>query len=203
MGEERFQLILVRHGLTDWNEEGKLIGRSGVPLNERGGMQAAAAAEALKSFPVRAVISSPERRTLETAGPIASEQGLEVEIDADFDEVWLTEPWLGKTVPELQKDPEFARSRSDPGYRSPCIESIESVRDRVVAGVERLRKERAGETLVVVSHGDPLRAIVAHYLGMPIASLRRLLIDNGSVSILRFNPLGPQLTLLNWKPTLA
>jgi broad specificity phosphatase PhoE len=203
MTRERFQLLLVRHGLTDWNEAGKLIGRSPVPLNERGAAQARAAAEAVKSFPVTAVVSSPQRRTRETAEPVARELGLEIDIDPAFDEVWLHDSWQGRTVEELRDEPEFSRFMTNPGDGSPFIEAIEDVVDRVVEGVERLRKERPAETVVVVSHGDPLRAIVAHYLGLRPAELRRFLIENGSISLLRFNPKGPQLAILNWRPSFV
>jgi len=200
--EDRFQLILVRHGLTDWNVGGKLLGRIEIGLNENGRAQAEAAAEALRPFPVRAVFSSPQVRARETAAPIASAHGLEAEIEPAFDEVWLSEAWQGKTVEELRDDAEMERFLSDPSRRSPRIEPIEEVKSRAVAAVERLRSERPGETVVAVSHGDPLRALVAHYIGLSLSEIRRLLIENGSVSVVRFNPRGPQLTTLNWRPSL-
>ena len=202
MNQDRFQLVLVRHGLTDWNVGGKLMGRIDIGLNENGRAQAQAAAEALKRFPVRAIFSSPQLRARETAVPIAAAHGLEVEIEPAFDEVWLSKAWQGKTIQELRDDAEMERLLSDPSWRSPRIEPIEEVQSRAVAAVERLRRERPGETAVVVSHGDPLRAIAAYYLGLSLADFRRLLIDNGSVSLLRFTPRGPQLATLNWRPSL-
>jgi broad specificity phosphatase PhoE len=202
MSEDRFQLILVRHGLTDWNVDRKLLGRVDIGLNEKGRDQARAAAEALRRFPVRGLLSSPQVRARETAEPIAEALGLEVEVEAGLDEVWLSEAWQGKTVDELRDDAEMERFLSDPARRSPRIEPIEDVQGRAVAAIERLRRDRAGETVVVVSHGDPLRAIVAYYVGVPLADFRRLLIENGSVSLVRFNPRGPQLATLNWKPSL-
>jgi len=200
--EDRSQLVLVRHGLTDWNAGGKLLGRIDIGLNENGRAQAQAAAEALRSFPVGAVFSSPQVRARETAAPIAAAHGFEVEIEPAFDEVWLSEAWQGKTVEELRDDAEMERILSDPSRRSPRIEPIEEVQSRAVAAVERLRRERPGETVVVVSHGDPIRALVAHYLGLSLADFRRLLVENGSVSLVRLNPRGPQLTTLNWRPSL-
>jgi len=202
MNEDVFRLVLVRHGLTDWNVERRLLGRVDVGLNPEGRAQALAAADALKPFPVQAIVSSPQVRARETAAPIAAAHGLEVETEPDFDEVWLSEEWQGKTVEELRDDAEMERFLSDPSRRTPRIEPIEDVQRRVVGAVERLRRERPGETVVVVSHGDPLRAVAAYYLGLALADFRRLLIDNGSVSLLRFNPRGPQLTTLNWRPSL-
>jgi broad specificity phosphatase PhoE len=200
--EDRSQLVLVRHGLTDWNVGGKLLGRIDIGLNENGRAQAQAAAEALRSFAVGAILSSPQVRARETAAPIASAHGLGVEIEPAFDEVWLCEAWQGKTVDELRDDAEMERFLSDPSRRSPRIEPIEDVQSRVVGAVERLRRERPGQTVVVVSHGDPLRALVAYYLGLSLVDFRRLLIENGSVSLVRFNPRGSQLTTLNWRPSL-
>lgn len=200
--EGRFQLLLVRHGLTDWNVGGKLLGRVDIGLNENGRAQARAAAEALKSFAVRAVFSSPQVRARETAGPIADALGLAIEIEPGLDEVWLSEAWQGKTVDELRDDAEMERFLSDPLGRSPRIEPIDEVQGRAVAAVERCRRDRAGETVVMVSHGDPLRAIVSYYVGLPLAGFRRLLIENGSVSLINFNRRGPQLAILNWRPSL-
>lgn len=202
MSEDHFQLILVRHGLTDWNVGGKLLGRIDIGLNENGRAQAQAVAKALKSFPVRAIFSSPQVRARETAAPIASAHGLEIEIEPAFDEVWLSEAWQGKTVEELRGDSEMERFLSDPSRRSPRIEPIDEVQKRAVAGVERRRRELPGETVVVVSHGDPLRALVAHYLGLSLADFRRLLVETGSVSLVRVNDRGPQLWALNWRPSL-
>ncbi len=196
----RFQLVLVRHGLTDWNVARRLLGRIDVGLNLDGRAQARSAAEVLKSFPIGAVFSSPQLRARETASPIASTHHLEVEIEPGFDEVWLDAAWQGKTIEELRDEPDMERFLSDPTRRSSRIEPIEEVQSRAVAAVERVRLEQPGETVVVVSHGDPLRAIVAHYLALPLAELRRLLIENGSVSVLRFRSRGPQLSALNWKP---
>ena len=182
MSEERFQLILVRHGLTDWNVARRLLGRIDVGLNEDGRAQARAAAEALRSFPVRAVLSSPQVRARETAAPIAAAHDLEVEIEPGFDEVWIDPAWQGKTVDELRGDAEMESFLVDATRRSARIEPVEEVQSRAVAAVERLRLEHARDTVVVVSHGDPLRTIAAHYVGLPLKEFRRLAIDNGSVS---------------------
>jgi broad specificity phosphatase PhoE len=202
MTGHRFRLVLVRHGLTDWNVERRLLGRIEVGLNAEGRAQALAAADALRDLDVGAVLSSPQLRARETAAPIASAHRLSIAIDPGLDEVWLSEAWQGKTVDELRDDPEMCSFLSDPTRRSSRIEPAADVQRRAVEAVERAREERPGGTVVVVSHGDPLRALVSHYLALPLAGLRRLLIENGSVSVFRFGSQGPQLTALNWKPRL-
>lgn len=195
------QLLLIRHGLTDWNEQRRLIGRNEIPLNERGRKQAQRIAAELSSHELAAVYTSPQRRTRETAEPIANVHGLEPEIKPAFDEVWLAPSWQGKTVGELKGDVEFERVAADPMYRSEQVEPIAAVQERTIAAVERLRTRHLGEMVAVVSHGDPLRAIMAHYLGLQLSSFRRLACGNGSLTVLDFNRHGPRLERLNWRPS--
>jgi len=194
------KLILVRHGLTDWNENGRLMGRSDVELNVRGQTQAESVAEALALRAIDAIYSSPQVRARQTAAPLAVAALKDVVVESDFDEVWLSDAWKGKTVSELRGDEDLERIIEDPTYRSDAIEPIAEVQARTVAACERLRERHAGGTVVVVSHGDPLRVIVAHYLGLDLSEFRRLACDNGSVSEMVFNRRGPRLEILNWVP---
>jgi len=192
--------LLVRHGVTDWNEEGRLLGRTPVPLNERGRAQAEAVAQALARLPLSGLLASPERRTQETAEAIARVSGLTVTTEPGLDEVWLGR-WLGKKPAEIQDDPDFERFVSDVTYSCDAIEAAEAVQRRVVSVAERLRARTEVErsALVLVSHADPLRLLLAHYLSLPLSSHRRLRIDPASVSLLRFAPRGVSLMTLNWK----
>ncbi len=204
------KLILVRHGLTDWNENGRLMGRSDVELNARGQIQAERVAEALTPRAIDAIYSSPQVRARQTAAPLAGAINIDIDIDIeiagdivvepDFDEVWLSDAWKGKTVSELRGDEDLERIIEDPTHRCDAIEPIAEVQARTVLGCERLRERHAEGTVVVVSHGDPLRVIVAHYLGLELSVFRRLACDNGSVSEIVFNRRGPRLEILNWVP---
>ena len=199
MDSPAVNLILVRHGLTDWNEQGRLLGRTHVELNASGRAQAEAVANALCSDKVHAVLASPLRRAQETAEPIARRLGLLVETDSDLDEVWLGR-WIGKTWGEIRNEPDIRSFGSDPLHVSDAFEPAAQVRERVLRLAERLRQAHHGHTLVLVSHGDPLRVLVSHYLSMPLASYRSLQIANGSISRLRLFDGGAQLQLLNWQP---
>lgn len=179
------------------------MGRSPVPLNERGRRQAEAVASSLAGVAFSAVVASPQRRTQETAEVIARSRGLTVETEPGLDEVWLGR-WQGKKPAEIQNDPDFERYVSDVTYCCDAIEPAEAVERRVVEVVERLRLKAAAaspgpEALVLVSHADPLRLLLAHYLSMELASYRRLRVDPASVSLLRFAPRGVALMALNWK----
>ena len=192
-------LILIRHGLTDWNEQGRLLGRTHVPLNASGRAQAEAVAHALRDENVQAVLASPLRRAQETAEPIARRLGLTVETECDLDEVWLGR-WAGKTWQEIYDDPDARCFVNDALHVSDAFEPAARIRERVLRLAERLQHTHPGHTLVLVSHGDPLRVLVSHYLSMPLGSYRSLQIANGSISRLRLRDDGAQLQLLNWRP---
>lgn len=191
-------IALVRHGLTDWNEHGRVMGRSDVPLNERGQRQAAAAAAALADGSLDAVVASPQRRALETAAPIAAAHQLQVTTDDDLAEVWVG-AWQGHTFEELRDDADVVRYLSDPTHLCDAIEDAASVQRRVIGALDRLRSEQAGGRIAVVSHGDPIRLLLAHCLGMPLAEFRRLHVAPGSISVLRIGTRQPQVLTMNWR----
>jgi broad specificity phosphatase PhoE len=193
-------LILIRHGLTDWNEAGRLLGRLPVPLNARGRAEAEAVAAALREAPVSAVFSSPQLRAQQTAEPIAKVHRLEVRAEEALAEVWLGPRWEAKTFDDIHDDPDIARVFSDPTYRCDAAEAAADVQERVVGFVEQVRAKESG-TAVLVSHGDPLRVLIAHYLSMPLAAFRALVVSNAGVTVLRFDGGGPHALLLNWRPS--
>lgn len=192
-------LVFVRHGMTDWNEAGRLMGRSDVPLNERGRAQADAIAGVLRSAPVTQIWSSPQRRAQETAQSLARALRLQVQSEPALAEVWVGR-WQGKTWVDLHDDPDVQRYLHDPTFCCDALESGAAVRERIVTFLERLRADDAAMS-VVVSHGDPIRIALAHYLSLGIAGYRRLEVAPGSVSVLRFHATRePRAVLLNWRP---
>jgi len=192
-------LVFVRHGMTDWNEAGRLMGQSDVPLNERGRAQADAIAGALRSTPVTQIWSSPQRRAQETAQPLARVRGLPVQTEPALAEVWIGR-WQGKTWVDLHDDRDVQRYLHDPTFCCDAVEAGAAVRERMVTFLEQLRADDAAMS-VVVSHGDPIRIALAHYLSLGIAGYRRLEVALGSVSVLRFHAMRePRVVLLNWRP---
>ena len=199
MTDDAVKLILIRHGLTAWNEEGRLLGRTHVELSAAGRAQAAAVADALRDARADVVLASPLRRAQDTAAPIAAQVGLQIETEAALDEVCANR-FVGKTWEELRHEPDIQRYVSDPMYECDAFETATAVRDRVAGLVDRLRQSHAGKTVILVSHGDPLRMLVSHCIGMPLAKFRSLAIGNGSITRLRLFDGGAQLQLLNWQP---
>ncbi|HZS24730.1 MAG TPA: histidine phosphatase family protein [Gaiellaceae bacterium] len=155
-------LLLVRHGETDWNAEGKLQGHTDRPLNDFGRRQAKALADRLAGEEIHAVYASDLARARETAEILGARLGLEVVIDPDLREKnWGN--WEGLTSEE-RLHVEFAG------------ESTEAHRERVLRSVHRIVAAHPGERVAVVTHGGSLRRIQAALAGAALP-----VIDNCAV----------------------
>jgi probable phosphomutase (TIGR03848 family) len=191
--------LLIRHALCDPVGHSIAGRRPGVHLNSAGRQQAAGLAERLAMLSIEALYSSPLERAMETAAPIGADQGLEVEPAPGFLEVDFGE-WTGKTLAELEPVPawrSFNEFRS--GTRIPGGENMAEVLSRSLSELERLRRLHYSTAAVVavVSHGDVLRMLVTHSLGMPTDLLHRLELSPASVTLLQMEDYGPRLLLLN------
>lgn len=193
-------LAMVRHGVTDWNEQGRLLGRAEIELNARGRAQAAAMAAALAGRRLDAVLASPQRRAQETATPIAAAHGLAVQIEPGLAEVWVGR-WQGKTYDELRAEPDALRYAADGTHLCETIEDAGAVQRRVLAVLERLRAGSCGTRVCAVSHGDPIRVLLAHCFGTELADFRRLRVDPGSLSLVRLDGQGAEVLTVNWRPS--
>lgn len=163
-------LLLVRHGETDWNLEGRYQGSADVPLNATGRRQAERVAERLTRERIDAVYSSPLQRALDTALAIARAQGLEVRTDPRLAEIALGE-WEGMLASRIaERCPELHhRWTVDPrGMRPPGGETILEVHDRAVAAVEEMAARHPGGTVCVVTHKTAMVVIRSHYLGLDL-----------------------------------
>ena len=190
-------ILLARHGETDWNREGRFQGHGDPPLNATGHAQAAELAAELKDVELAAVHSSPLRRALETAQRVAAEHGLEpVAVDA-LREVDVGS-WQGLTRPEIEtRYPEqFARWLDyDQGWEDG--ESYEEMGRRAVAALLELAAAHAGERVLAVTHGGPIRAAFAFADGTSHADARRLGPRIGNVFLAEFAVEGEALRRLD------
>jgi broad specificity phosphatase PhoE len=190
-------IFLVRHALHSLGT-GTLAGRiAGVTLTEKGRAQAGRLAQRLEREGVTAVHSSPRERTLETAAPIAERCGVPVETVPALDEVDFG-AWSGKSFDELDPDPDWTawNSRRD-SARTPGGETIGDVARRVIGHIEHCRAADPGGRIVLVSHAEPIRTAILHYLGLPFSAYGRLDIDPASISQIVFSGGGARLTGLN------
>ena len=145
-------LLLVRHGETDWNAEGRLQGHTDRPLNEHGRRQAKELAEKLAGEGADAIYASDLTRAKETAEIVGERLGLTVVIDPDLREKnWGN--WEGLTGDE-RVDVEFEG------------ESTQEHRDRMVRAVRRIAERHPGQRVVVVTHGGSLRRVQAFVNGV-------------------------------------
>lgn len=181
--DEGVRLLLVRHGETQWNREGRFQGRTDVPLTPEGRAQAVALAEVLRAEPLAAVYTSPLRRAYDTALLIAAPHGLRPLVDERLVEIHQGE-WEGLRPPEIERRwPElYRRWLSAPEtVRLPGGETLAEVERRVLAAVADLAARWAGGTVCVVAHKVSLAVIRAAAHGSPLRAALAYMPANASV----------------------
>ncbi len=178
-------VYLVRHGMTEWNAAARLAGRlPGISLNAQGRRDAAALAARLAGVPLRRIVTSPLERAAETAALIARTTGVPVERDDAFTERAFPR-WEGMLSSEIRaRFPEDVRANAA-GEVVPGVEPVAAMAARMTEGLLRLAGAHPGETVLIVSHADPLRALVAHIVGAPAPALRTITIDPAALSRVR------------------
>lgn len=188
-------LILVRHGETAANREGRLLGRADPALTALGRRQAEAAGTAVGR--AARVVSSPLRRARETAAAF----GVPVEID----ERWIELDYGDYDERPLAEVPQdlWRRWREDPGHRPPNGESLRAVGARVRLACEELAQQAGEADVVVVSHVSPIKAAVAWALGVGDEVAWRMYLDVAAVSRIAIGPFGPSLRAFNERHHLA
>jgi probable phosphomutase (TIGR03848 family) len=202
-------VLLVRHGTTPTT--GKVLpGRAGgLHLSDEGQAQAEAVAGRIAALgagdrpgPV-AVYASPLERTAETAKPIARQLGLRVRaerglLECDFGQ------WTGAQLKALTKKPEWTQVQRWPsGFRFPGGESFLEMQARITSAISRLVQLHPGETIVAVSHADPIKAAVASAAGTHLDLFQRLTVSPCSVSALAYTASGPHVLTVNSTGTLG
>jgi probable phosphoglycerate mutase len=196
-------LLLVRHGQSTYNVEGRLPGQlPGIPLTDEGRRQAHRAAVALSALPLSAIISSPLERAAETAEIIARGWGLTVRTDPRLMDTNV-ERWAGQKIDDVARnDPEWKRYVANPDEPPEGAESFSSVQARAVATArEALADPNNGEYIVLVAHGDVVKLILAQYMNTPIPAVPYLAIGNASISGIAFTgDSPPQILATNWTP---
>jgi broad specificity phosphatase PhoE len=166
-------VYLARHGESDWNVERRWQGHADRPLTERGREQARALAERLVDIELEAVYASDLRRAWETAEAVAAPRGLEVVRLPELREVDVGS-WSGFTRDECaERFPDAFACWQEGGSGWEDGESYEQMGERIVAALHRLVAAHPGASILVVSHGGPIRAVHAHALGVDIATHRR------------------------------
>lgn len=180
------EIVLVRHGETQFNRLGVFRGRADVELNERGREQARCVARALGATPIAEVFSSPLRRALDTARVIAREHGLETRVEQAFNNIDLGE-WQGVEKAVVERDyPDLWKIWVDDPERLaiPGGETLADVRKRTHSRALELVDKYREKRICIVSHRSALKVLAAALLGFREKYYWKLYLDNAAYSVL-------------------
>lgn len=181
----KLELILVRHGETDWNREGYFRGHEDVKLNARGIAQADAVAEALRSKVFEAVYSSPLKRALVTARRIALPHEIAVRENQAFVDINYG-TWQGRkeSVVAEKYPPLYARWKATPfKVKFPGGESVKKAWKRVNSGLRELLVLHGTGCVVIVTHRIPLKFMTTYLLGRPLKRFNEVVHDPCAISV--------------------
>jgi probable phosphomutase (TIGR03848 family) len=194
-------VLFVRHGRTTANSEGTLAGWSeGVALDDVGRASATALAERLGQVPLTALVSSPLQRCQETADLLVADRDVTVHHDDALGEVRYGD-WTGEPLKQLAKQPLWKVVQQHPSaaqFPGSDGEGLAAMQARAVASVRRWNEQLGKDpTYAVVSHGDVIKALLADALGLHLDLFQRIVVDPGSLSVVRYGETRPFVERIN------
>ena len=180
------EIYLVRHGQTEWNTQLIFRGRKDIPLNERGHKEARAIARALKDRNIDAIYTSPLRRAVETAQPVATLFDLEVVpvqglIDIDYGE------WEGVSHHEIKKryTDEYAQWEQRPELvRFPQGETLDAVKERAFGALTDIVRINPARSVLIISHRVINKVLLCALLGLSNAHFWEIRQDTGCINVM-------------------
>lgn len=191
------QLILIRHGETLWNKEGRIQGSSDVELSAEGIEQARRLALSLKDSDIGAIHASSLQRAYRTAEIINSFHGRKIEVHPELMEMDQGD-FEGLSFQELMAcEKEFIhRWIADPAsVRMPRGESLAELQDRVWPPVEKIIA--AGENALVVAHNFTIAAILCRIRNISLSEFRSTCVDTASRTVIRFRDGRANIEVMN------
>ena len=193
----------MRHGRTTANTSGVLAGWSpGVELDETGVAQVKALARRLKPVPITHVVSSPLTRTMATARILVKGRNLSIVKNDQVGELDYGK-WTGQQISKLVKDSLWAAVQAHPSSVTfPHGESMHAAQVRAVAACRKAALHAADErgeaaVVLVVTHGDIIKAVLADALGMHLDMFQRIVVDPASLSVVSYAALRPFVERVN------
>jgi probable phosphomutase (TIGR03848 family) len=196
-------VLFVRHGLTPTTGREMPSAPPGPPLTDEGRQQAKEAGALIAEWagalpPLAGLYTSPLTRTVQTAAIVGQAVGMgatELAGLADCD----AGDWAGAALKDLNKKPEWPTVVHYPSaFAFPGGETLSGMQARVVGEVRRLAETHRGNTVIVVSHADPIKALLADALGMHLDLFQRIVVSPASVSAVSYGATGPAALLVNW-----
>ena len=190
-------LLLIRHGMTDATGK-RLIGWTpGIHLSDRGRRQAQELTDRMADVPIHALYTSPLERCRETAAPLARAKGLRAKTIQDLGEV-RSGDWTGRPLRQLARTKLWRTVQVAPSaFRFPGGETLVECQDRVVTAATRLLGKHDNQVIALVSHGDPIRLLLAHYAGVHLDLFQRITVNPASVSAVVAGDGMPRILALN------
>ena len=188
-------VLLIRHATTA--ATGSRLGgwTPGVHLDDAGRAQAEATAQRLAEAPLTAVYASPLERTQETARIVAKPHGLKVRTRKGVGEVDYGD-WTNQPLKQLRRRKLWKVVQQTPSRMTfPGGGSIRGAQARAVDTIEALVADHGDDVFAVVSHADVIKAVVAHYVGMPLDTFQRIVISPASVTVLALADGAPPMLL--------
>jgi broad specificity phosphatase PhoE len=176
------QLVLIRHGQTQWNREGRWQGQADPPLNAFGRRQARRAAQALRGSGLDHLYTSDLRRALESARIIGAELGLAIIPEPRLREISLGR-WQGMLSADIEAQyaDEFRRWHTSPlTTRPPDGEDLHTLAARVLEAISEIALRHPDQRVGIVAHELPIAIILSHAQGVDLAQLRSLIPATGA-----------------------
>lgn len=195
---EPVHVLLVRHGQTGWNAEGRIQGHTDIALDATGRWQALQLAQALRDEPVAAVYCSDLQRARQTAEPLCHAQGLPMMLEPALRERAFGR-FEGQTFAELERtvpDEVQRWKRRDADWGPPGGERLRDFFARSLQALQRLALPHPGQTLVLVTHGGVLDCLHRAALSLPLQAPRTWVLGNAAVNRLLVHAEG--VSLLGW-----
>lgn len=175
-------LLLIRHGKTPTTGT-TLPGRApGLHLSEEGAEQANQLIGTLRSIEIDAVLTSPLERAKETAQPLCLDRQIEAIVDQRIIECDFGD-WTGRRLNELSKLPEWRVVQAAPSkFRFPNGESFREMSERMIDFLDFVHQRYNGKTVAAFTHADPVKALIAHCLGLHLDAFQKVIISTAGVS---------------------
>ncbi|MCI1959729.1 MAG: histidine phosphatase family protein [Clostridia bacterium] len=178
------KLYLIRHGETDWNTTKRFQGWSDIELNKNGLKQAKLLGERFKKIKIDEIYSSPLKRAVKTAEPIAKANGIEVKTNENFKEINFGK-WEGMTRDEIS---EIYGSEFDDFIKAPETHtfpgeiSFDNVTKRLVKGLNEVLRGKNNMSIAIVSHGGIIRLMMKYLLDIREPWYNKTWVDNTSIT---------------------
>jgi len=181
------RLVLIRHGETDWNAEGRWQGQADIPLNTQGVSASERLAQELVSYPLDAIYSSDLIRARQTAQALARAKSMHVKLEPRLREIDQGE-WQGLLINQIQSlytDVYLKRLQDPWQVAPPGGETALQVRNRVIEAVDEILTCFPGGTVAIISHGFTLAMIRVHFQSLPLERIWEMI--PGNLELIKIN----------------